>query len=596
MPLNNELNNHYLKGIHPYRDERPYDSGDERPRLKIQGAYDPSSTPNSGSITRREKTKTDSAERRANEIVRTAAKKSFPDAELVNVMENNPQASWKREKTKGSPKGTRQPGEDTLRRRREGKSPFKPLPKLEVLNWADGLPEPPAPSTVASETGSPKMSSSASMFSENLDARTDSRISHGGSSSSLNKLEEKNSRPPTRRLSNASSMMSSELYQSEMDPSAYSDHVSERRRKKEKAVPPPIDLDGLTSDILLQWAESVTNSSPSSSGSSSPSALSAISSDGSFYTDEDFAQAVATVVECGGFNNFDYDYSLPGMPGSQPPVASYRNDKMNKIDEVLAKSKNRNSPAVTAPNKFKYDPAAPPTSPLVPPISFTNYLPGATKTGTNSLHNAPSGIPRSKHRGPHSEKNLRYGTGLQDVGTALGSATNPHQPSALTMSNLKQHDSSLDRVKKQPLTMSNLRHHENSLDRERKSHRPAGKIPSHLIDRKSNRHKDNEIPASNIVSKAPTKYNGETFEALPETPLSVTSALERNESINSKDSVPSSGHQDSEMEGGQNTTEHKKKKKKNREGGQSLERASSTSTASTVRTSPELEDPDATEC
>ena len=82
--------------------------------------------------------------------------------------------------------------------------------------------------------------------------------------------------------SNASSMISSELYQSELDPSGYSDICpSKRKKKKEKAVLLPIDLDGLTSDILLQWAESVTNSSPSSSGSLLPSQLSGISSEGS---------------------------------------------------------------------------------------------------------------------------------------------------------------------------------------------------------------------------------------------------------------------------------------------------------------------------
>ena len=86
--------------------------------------------------------------------------------------------------------------------------------------------------------------------------RTDSRASQGGSVNSLNKY------PRRRKNSNASSLMSFELHQSELDPSGYSDiYPSELKKKKQKAASPSIDLDGLTSDILLQWTESVTNSS-----------------------------------------------------------------------------------------------------------------------------------------------------------------------------------------------------------------------------------------------------------------------------------------------------------------------------------------------
>ena len=527
MPLNNELSlNH-----------RPhYDSGDEYSRLKGRIGLSQELTPSIHSDTgsRRDPTrsKTDSAERRHAEIVRTAANKSFPDAELVNVMETNPQASWKREKApKESPKlPQKPPGENTLRR--QAKSQFKPLPQLEVLNWADGLPNPHDPATneggQGSAPSSPKLSSSASMFSEG-NQRPESRMSHTGSASSLNKYPFEKRR---RKTSNASSMLSSELYQSEMDPSAYSDIVSDRRKKKDKAIPPPIDLEGLTSDILLQWAESVTNSSPSSSGSSSPSRLSGISSEGSIYTDEDFAQAVAAVAECGGFN-MDYDYSLPGMPGTQPPYPSTRNAKMNKIDEVLhQRSKIRNNASAGNTKTHDSHPLTGTPNSFIPTISMSSYLTGTGK-GTPSSYSGQAGHPRGAHRkrSNPADKNLRYGTGFQDVDSA---STVPFKP--LTVSSLMEHDSSLGRDKKEatkPLTVSNLRQHDTSLDRALKQNeRPVPREPPVYSDVHS-------IPKSNNL-------------LMPEAPMSVISALERNESINSnsKDSANSSSRQDSEVENG----------------------------------------------
>lgn len=556
-PLNNELDYRYQP------DTRLYDSGDERPPPRYRDV----TAPNSGSMPRREpRYQTDSVERRHAEIVRTAANKSFSDADLVNVMENNHQASWKRDKAKDSPRLTNKPpGENTLRR--QAKTQFKPLPKLEVLNWSDGLPNPlKAPSTNGSQPSSPKMSSSASMFSENTDPRADSRMSHGDSSNSLNKYTYEKRR---RRNSNASSMMSSELYQSEMDPSGYSDVVSDRKRRKEKAIPPPIDLDGLTSDILLQWAESVTNSSPSSSGSSSPDRLSGISSEGSIYTDEDFAQAVAAVVECGGFN-MDYDYSLPGMPGAQPPLSASRNLKMNKIDQVLAqRSKMRNSPAASLQSRSR-DPSV--ANSFVPQISMSGYLTGSQK-GPQSTHSAPSGIPRAtKYRNnPADNVHGRYGTGFQDVDSASTSSSSK----PLTMSNLLQHDSSLERDKKvgsKPLTMSNLRQHETSLDRGRLRQQPSA-------------------PIGRVPMQHRTGYTGSRTNSnpalLPEAPLSVTSALERNESMhsNSKDSVNSSTKNDSEVENTVGTSERKPKNKKYFVHSENPH--SSTSTVSTLRTSPD---------
>ncbi|XP_065644922.1 roundabout homolog 1 isoform X2 [Hydra vulgaris] len=441
---------------------------------------------------------TNSFERRHAEIVRTA-NKSFPDTQLVNVLETNPQATWKREKDSDIKTSAKSPGENTLRRM--GKAPFKPLPKLEVLNWADGLPDPAK--NDGSQQSSPKQSSTASMFGDNTDLRPESRTSHGGSNGSLNKYPFEKRR---RRTSNASSMMSSELYQSEMDPSAYSDVASERKSKK-KIAPPPIDLDGLTSDILLQWADSVTNSSPSSSGSSSPSRLSGISSEGSFYTDADFANAVAAVAECNGFS-MDYDYSLPGMPSSQPPLSSTRNTKMDKIDQVLAqRSKLRNSKRPE----------------FVPQISMSNYLTGSSK-GPNSGQ-ISSGIPLSTR----GRKNLRYGTGFQDVDTASNSST------PLTVSNLMHHDSSLERSKK-PLIVSNQ---ESSLER---------------TNRRRQEH---------AASLEKSIYKPRNKQSAPDPPLSLTSALERNESINSnsKDSISSSNKHDSEVENKPGTAERLKSKR-----------------------------------
>ena len=97
-PLNNELS----------LSHRNYDSGDEYARLKArqgplgslgsQQEQTPSLHSDTGSRRDPMRGKSDSAERRHAEIVRTAANKSFPDAGPVNVMETNPQASWKRDK------------------------------------------------------------------------------------------------------------------------------------------------------------------------------------------------------------------------------------------------------------------------------------------------------------------------------------------------------------------------------------------------------------------------------------------------------------------------------------------------------------------
>lgn len=378
------------------------------PRMLLRRTSQDTSIPlPASSMPRREQRfKSDSAERRHAEILRTAVNKSFPDAKPVNVLESNPSSSWKH-MSKDSPKQKKVPGEETLRRHNK----FKPLPTLEVLNWANGLPTSNSSQSDSikdcSQFSSPKIPSSTSES-----RRSNAKV---GSSVVSQTLDDEKQR---RRLSNASSMMSSELYQSELDPSAYSDTASERRRKKERSIPPPIGLDGLTSDILLQWAESVTNSSPSSSESSSPTRLSAMSSDGSIFTDQNFAKAVAAVAECGGFN-LNQDTSTP--------------------------------------NKFP------------PHLSINNYLSGLGKLPIDMCSTPP--VQRTKNNNNNINKNsssldknlVRYGTGFQDV-DSVSSASKP-----LTKSNLNKHNSSLERDNKDPstnqLTMSNLRGHNTSLDR-----------------------------------------------------------------------------------------------------------------------------------
>ena len=519
----------------------------EKPRLKIQGAFDGQQT----SFVDDEECKKGMLERHA-EIVRTSNKKF--DSDLANCMENNTQATWKREKMKEAPE-VMTSGEDTLRRK--GKNSFKPLPKLEVLNWAD---YPTAHSKAGSSAGSPPSSpkTSASAFSDNNGSRATSRASQG-SSTSLNKYPYggRSGHAPSvssRRMSQSSSMMSSELYQSEMEPSVYSDAASEKKKSKNKTLPPPIDLDGLTSDILLQWAESVTNSSPSSSGSSSPSRLSVISSDGSFLTDEDFAHAVAAVVKCGGFT--DFDYSLSNMPGLQAPASSQQMDhqqklKMEKIDAMISskgKQAFRSNGASSAnPHALRQDTCSPPS---VTPISFSSYLSNNSKRGgANSLSNGPF----NKHRQRPSNQNaandvtaLRFASNDNDAALSFGSP--------LTMSNLRQHDSSLGREKKlmKPLTVSNLKQHDSSLERNKKL--PAGENVNDDNDDDNDGDNDDDDDDDNVDNDVFDGKNGLTNGDMAQ-PLSVISALERNESLGStKDSRSSIN---SELEG-RGTSERRK--------------------------------------
>jgi len=531
----------------------------EKPRLKIQGAFESQHADDD------DESKKNMLERHA-EIVRTSNKKF--ESDLANCMENNTQATWKREKMKEAPEVLTS-GEDTLRRK--AKNSFKPMPKLEVLDWAD---YPATPSKAGSSAGSPPSSpkTSASAFSDNNGSRATSRASQG-STTSLNKYPYggRSGHAPSvssRRMSQSSSMMSSELYQSEMDPSVYSDAASEKKKCKNKAaLPPPIDLDGLTSDILLQWAESVTNSSPSSSGSSSPSRLSAVSSDGSFLTDEDFAHAVAAVVKCGGFNN--YDYSLSNMPGLQAPPQSQLSDhqqkmKMEKIDAMIASKGKafRGSGGASLTNQLTHrqDTRSPPS---VTPISFSSYLSSnAKRTGASSLSNGPYNKHRQRIANPNDLTGLRFGNENEST-VSFGTP--------LTMSNLRQHDSSLGREKHstKPLTVSNLKQHDSSLERNKK-------IP--VDDRRNNDDDDDDVDDDDVFGGKNAQANSGMAQ-----PLSVTSALERNESLGSTKDSKSSVNSEYE---GRGTSERRKDSKlvvKLNDATYST----GTSTASTVKTSQE---------
>jgi len=318
---------------------------------------------------------------------------------------------------------------------------------------------------------------------------------------------------------------------------------------------------------LLQWAESVTNSSPSSSGSSSPSRLSAVSSDGSFLTDEDFAHAVAAVVKCGGFNN--YDYSLSNMPGLQAPPQSQLSDhqqkmKMEKIDAMIASKGKafRGSGGASLTNQLTHrqDTRSPPS---VTPISFSSYLSSnAKRTGASSLSNGPYNKHRQRIANPNDLTGLRFGNENEST-VSFGTP--------LTMSNLRQHDSSLGREKHstKPLTVSNLKQHDSSLERNKK-------IP--VDDRRNNDDDDDDVDDDDVFGGKNAQANSGMAQ-----PLSVTSALERNESLGSTKDSKSSVNSEYE---GRGTSERRKDSKlvvKLNDATYST----GTSTASTVKTSQE---------
>ena len=113
-----------------------------------------------------------------------------------------------------------------------------------------------------------------------------------------------------------------------------------------------------------------------------------MSSDGSIFSDQNFAKAVAAVAECGGF--------------------SLGND-------------------TSTPNRF------------VPHVSMSNYISGLDKLPLDMCTTPPLSRTKTNKKNTLSlDKNLiRYGTGFQDV-DSVSFAAKP-----LTKSNLKQHCVSL---------------------------------------------------------------------------------------------------------------------------------------------------------
>lgn len=173
--------------------------------------------------------------------------------------------------------------------RRKG---LKPLPRLTIasVNWADMLPPPPShppPSSVATRSPPPSPTAT-SMCSETTYGRSHASSFH-----------------PRRSGSVVSADMASDFEKDTAD----SVRSGKSKGKSENKL--PFDLAGITSDIIMQWADSVTNTSGSDDESpcSSPDRRSGISSDGSFLTDTDFANAVKAAAECGGFN-IDIDLNM----------------------------------------------------------------------------------------------------------------------------------------------------------------------------------------------------------------------------------------------------------------------------------------------
>ena len=171
--------------------------------------------------------------------------------------------------------------------RRKG---LKPLPRLTIasVNWADMLPPPPShppPSSVATRSPPPSPTAT-SMCSETTYGRSHASSFHPRRSGSV---------------VSATSDLEKET----------ADSVRSGKSKGKSENKLPFDLAGITSDIIMQWADSVTNTSGSDdeSACSSPDRRSGISSDGSFLTDTDFANAVKAAAECGGFN-IDIDLNM----------------------------------------------------------------------------------------------------------------------------------------------------------------------------------------------------------------------------------------------------------------------------------------------
>ncbi|KAK3698557.1 hypothetical protein QZH41_014482 [Actinostola sp. cb2023] len=206
---------------------------------------------------------------------------------------------------------------------------FKPPPRLAILNWADLLPPPPShppPSSLGSPPPSPPFSLRSGMSGMSgltgmsgmtgltgmtgMTGRTGKSSANGIGDSDLPERFRKRPGPP-------SSAVSDSLASAEPKPHGSTKSKSSKHKKpKPKAM--PIDLEGITSDIIMQWADSVTNTSGSDDDSSC-SSPSRVSSTGSFFTDTDFANAVRAAAECGGFNM--ETYGLMDSLGYPPPYS-----------------------------------------------------------------------------------------------------------------------------------------------------------------------------------------------------------------------------------------------------------------------------------
>lgn len=248
----------------------------------------------------------------------------------------------------------------SLQRKRKA---LKPPPRLAIFNWADLLPPPPSeppPSSLGSPPPSPPFSERSAMTGmtgrtgmsgmsgmsgmtgmsgmsgmtgmTGMTGRTGMSGVSGvtgmsgasgvtGMSGVTGKsgLTEPHSTSSPRRSHRKGAHTSND---GEHEQGSVAGKSEKSKKSRSKPKPIPIDLEGITSDIIMQWAESVTNTSGSEDDSScsSPSRISGISSDGSFFTDADFANAVRVAAECGGFNTDAY--GLMDSLGIPPPYAA----------------------------------------------------------------------------------------------------------------------------------------------------------------------------------------------------------------------------------------------------------------------------------
>lgn len=209
---------------------------------------------------------------------------------------------------------------------------LKPPPRLAILNWADLLPPPPShppPSSLGSPPPSPPFSLRSGMSGmtgmsgltgmsgmtgltgmTGMTGRTGKSSGNGLADSEIPERPRK--KPPSSAVSDSA------VSAPKVPGSTRSGKSGHKHKKAKQPKALPIDLEGITSDIIMQWADSVTNTSGSDDDSSC-SSPSRVSSTGSFFTDADFANAVRAAAECGGFNM--ETYGLMDSLGYPPPYS-----------------------------------------------------------------------------------------------------------------------------------------------------------------------------------------------------------------------------------------------------------------------------------